>query len=212
MKTNSYKSFVFAALFVIAAIIIVIGITLITNPRNFQIKVISTAEIDGIKTANKGIAALINLKDKSYTIKMCDDSCIFDKLVKDEKYLLIVKSYVVNEDLYIRFTGLNKNFSVLKKALNSSLEAYKYDIKKVNYLIENIPDFTSDNILKLQDYYLSINEIAKDIKYYFEENDLNEKFFRNSGALFYEAVTIEKNNIFRVNFRTENNPSYIEFY
>ena len=212
MKTNTHKSFVFEALFVIAAIIIVIGITLIINPRNFQIKVISTAEIDGIKTANKGIAALINLKDKSYTIKMCDDSCIFDNLIKYEKYLLIVKSYVVNEDLYSRFTGLNKNFSVLKKALNSSLDSYKYDIKKVNYLIENIPDFTSDNILKLQDYYLSINEIAKDIKYYFEENDLNEKFFRNSGALFIEQITIEKNNIFRVNFRTENNPSYIEFY
>lgn len=212
MKTNTYKSFVFASLFVIAAIIIVIGITLITKPRNFQIKVISTAEIDGTKTANKGIAALINLKDKSYTIKMCDDSCIFDKLVKDDKYLLIVKSYVVNEDLYSRFTGLNKNFSVLKKALNSSLEAYKYDIKKVNYLIENIPDFTSDNILKLQDYYLTINEIAKDIKYYFEENDLNEKFFKSSGALFYEAVTIENNNTFRVDFRTENNPNYVEFY
>lgn len=212
MKTNTYKSFVFAALIVIAAIIIVIGITLITKPRNFQIKVISTAEIDGIKTANKGIAALINLKDKSYTIKMCDDSCIFDKLIKDDKYLLIVNSYVVNEDLYSRFTGLNKNFSVLKKALNSSLEAYKYDIKKINYLIENIPDFTSDNILKLQDYYLSINEIAKDIKYYFEENDLNEKFFRTSGALFLEQITIENNNIFRVNFSTENNPSYVEFY
>ena len=212
MKNKTFKSFVFAALFVIAAIIIVIGITLITKPRNFQIKVISTAEIDGIKTTNKGIAALINLKDKSYTIKMCDDSCIFDKLVKDDKYLLIVKSYTVNEDLYSRFTQLNKHFPVLKKALNSSLEAYKYDIKNVNYLIENIPDFTEDNILKLQDYYLTINEIAKYIKYYFEENDLNEKFFRTSGALFFEQTTIENNNTFRVNFNTENNPSCVEFY
>lgn len=212
MKTNTYKSFVFAALFVIAAIIISIGITLIMKPRNFQIKVISTAEIDGTKTSNKGIAALINLKDKYYTIKMCDDSCIFDKLVKDDKYLLIVKSYTVNEDLYSRFTQLNKHFSVLKKALNSSLESYKYDIKKVNYLIENIPDFTEDNILKIQDYYLAINKIAKDIKYYFEENDLNEKFFKNSGALFFEQITIENNNTFRVNFMTENNSSYVEFY
>ena len=94
MKNKTFKSFVFAALFIITAIIISIGITLITKPRNFQIKVISTAEIDGTKTSNKGIAALINIKDKSYTIKMCDDSCIFDKLVKDDKYLLIVKSYI----------------------------------------------------------------------------------------------------------------------
>lgn len=209
MKT---KTFIKSIIFMFAAIMICIALIMIMKPRNFQIKVISTAEIDGTKTANKGIAALINLSDKSYTIKMCDDSCVFDKLIKDDKYLLIVKSYVVNEDLYSRFTQLDNHFSSLKKALNSSLEAYKYDIKKVNYLIENIPDFTSDNILKLQDYYLAINEIAKDIKYYFEENDLNEKFFRNSGALFIEQITIENNNIFRVNFKTENNPSYIEFY
>lgn len=209
MKT---KAFIFSAIFMVVVFFIYIFIAMIMKPRNFKIKVISTAEIDGTKTANKGIATLINLKDKSYTIKMCDDSCIFDKLVKDDKYLLIVKSYTINEDLYSRFTQLNKHFLVLKKALNSSLDAYKYDIKKVNYLIENIPDFTSDNILKLQDYYLSINEIAKDIKYYFEENDINEKFFRTSGALFLEQITIENNNIFRVNFSTENNPSYVEFY
>ena len=41
--------------------------------------------------------------------------------------------------------------------------------------------------------------------------DARERF-NISGSLFYEAVTIENNNTFRVNFRTENNPSYIEFY
>lgn len=209
MKT---KAFIFSAIFMVVVFFICIFIAMIMKPRNFKIKVIATSEIDGIKSDNKGIATLINLKDKSYTIKMCDDSCSFDKLVKDDKYLLIVKSYTINEDLYSRFTQLNKHFSVLKKALNSSLEAYKYDIKKVNYLIENIPDFTSDNILKLQDYYLTINGVAKDIKYYFEENDLNEKFFKTSGALFFEQITIENNNTFRINFRTENNPSYVEFY
>lgn len=209
------KSFMLILSCLVAAFIISMSIAFILKKNNLKLTVKHKVFISDSLQNNEGLAVLIS-PDKSYTLKMCNDSCKFDNL-KEGKYLLIVKSSNIAMDSYNYPLEIKKNVKLLTKYCEINYKEFKNDLIHCCSCIEFYNNLCQYKQVQSDRQFLDgveydIRESFIFFNYFYQENDLNNMIFRDNGIFYIEEIEVFKSTVIQINSRVERKNELVTFY
>ena len=197
MKTKKIKTILITTFVILLVFAAALSVAIICNskPSDLTFKVKVETKLQGVTVQNDGICGAFNLSDKSYQLKMCNDSALF--LLKAETpYLFIVKSYTIKQSIFDRLYMISINKYNLKRAFDNRIKDYYgalEDYESVYNLYTKFDDKATNEA--------AANSMRKHVVIYkdlFCENVIYDKFFKDNGALVIFFIKPKTNDYWNV--------------